>query len=75
MTDEEQVCVRVGRELVRMVCDVTGRESRYGRRTLTFPGGSVEMILTNDPNLATLMELAMNDQYAVEVITPPSQVN
>jgi len=78
MTAEEQACLRLGREVARMIHDVrkaSGSYVSYARRKFTFPGGSVEILLTNDSNLATVMELAVKEGYAVESITPPSERN
>lgn len=78
MTKDDEVCLKLGREVVRMIHDVrkaSGDETGYARRHITFPGGDVHMLIVNDGALANLMEAAADKNYNVISTTPPSKRN
>ncbi len=78
MTRDDEVCLSLGREVVRMIHDlrnVSRGETGYCRRCLTFPGGAVHLLLANDPALADLMEAAARRAYDVITAIPPSQTD
>lgn len=78
MTHDDEVCLKLGREIVRMIHDVrkvTHGETGYARRTFTYPGGEVQLFLANDPKLADLFEQVASGEYNIQSVTPPSQRN
>lgn len=78
MTRDDEVCLKLGREIVRMIRDVrsvAGNETGYARRKFTFPGGGVHVLIANDSELADLMELAASGKYNVQTAVPPSTKN
>lgn len=77
MSHDDEVCLKLGREIVRMIRDlrVAGADAGYGRRKFTFPGGEVHVVIANDAKLADLFEAAASRDYAIETVTPPSQKN
>jgi hypothetical protein len=78
MSHEDQQCLKLGREIVRMIHDVrtvAGTDAGYARRLFTFPGGSVHLLLCNESELADVMERAASGAYVIEEATPPSQKN
>lgn len=79
MTRDDEVCLKLGREVVRMIHDLRKRvpagDTGYGRRKFTFPGGEVQLILAADSELADCMENAAAATYDVQSVTPTSEVN
>ena len=78
MTKDEEQCLKLGQEVVRMIRDlenVTKGETGYARRNLTFPGGKVYMLIANNPKLADSMEAAATTHYNVESVRPPSTMD
>ncbi len=77
MTQDDEVCLKLGREIVRMVHDLRamGDEASYGRRKFTYPGGEFYVILVNQAPVADAMESAVKATYHVKDILPPSQMN
>jgi hypothetical protein len=78
MTPEDQECLKLGRELIRMIGDVYSvRPAAYSRRTFRFEGGAVELFLVKSKRLADLMDAAAERGYDVtEAAAPsPSQTN
>lgn len=82
MTREDEQCLRLGREVVRMLCDVlkvkqqgSVGDTAYARRTITFPGGQFDVFVVTDSSLAAVFENAASQAYEVQTVTPPSQVS
>lgn len=78
MSSEEKACLAMGQELLRMIRDLHSAarsDAGYSRREITFRGGAVILLLANKPELADLMEAAVDARYAVAETTPPSQLN
>lgn len=78
MSHDDEQCMRLGREVVRMVRDLaraTGSDTGYARRGVTFPGGDFQILVVNDPVLADQMEAVADEKYAVQTVTPHSQRN
>lgn len=78
MSRDDEQCLRLGREVVRMIGELrgtAGSDAGYTRRTFTFPGGEVTMFLVVTDELAGLLEAAATKAYDVATVTPPSQVN
>ena len=78
MTHDEEVCLKLGQEVVRMIHDVrrvTQGETGYARRTFTYPGGEVVLLITNDPSLADVWEDAATQRYVIQTAMPPSKQN
>lgn len=78
MTKDDEACLKLGREVSRMIRDVVatpGGDTAYGRRRITFPGGEVHLLIAKDSTLADVMEAAADKMYDVETITPRSQTN
>lgn len=76
MTHDDEVCLKLGREVVRMIHDVrkvSQGDTAYTRRTFTFPGGEVEILIVNDSKLADLFDAAADDRYHVQPVASPSQ--
>jgi len=77
MNHDDEVCLKLGREVVRMIRDIrktAGVGSAYATRKLTFPGGEVYMLLANQKELIDLMHAAAEEKYAITGAIPPSQV-
>jgi len=78
MTREDEVCLKLGREIARMIRElheVAGTDVGFTRRTFTFPGGAVELFLVKERELGDLFEAAAQKHYKVESVTPRSQQN
>ena len=78
MTHDDEVCLKLGREVVRMIHEVrkaTGEDVGYSRRTFTFPGGEVVLLILKDKALADVADAAISGKYKVETVKPPSEVN
>jgi hypothetical protein len=78
LTSADRVCLKMGREIVRMIADLeraAGKDAGYARRTLTYRGGSVELLLVNQKALADLFERAAAREMDVADATPLSQLN
>lgn len=75
MSRDDEQCLKLGREIVRMIADVrkvTQGETGYARRKLTFPGGEVHVLIANDTKLADLFEKAAAASYHIANAIPPS---
>jgi hypothetical protein len=75
MNHDDEVCLRLGREVVRMIHDVrrlAKAETGYARRTITYPGGEVILFVANDPKLADAMEEGPYLNYNVIGVESPS---
>ena len=78
VTRDDETCLKLGREVVRMIHelrDATQGERGYSSRKFTYPGGAVHIFIANDDALAALFDAAAASNYAVESVTPPSQMN
>jgi hypothetical protein len=78
MSHDDEVCLKLGREIVRMIRDLwktPKADVAYGRRHITFTGGEVYVLLANNRGLADTMEKAAAKAYDVKSITPDSQTN
>jgi hypothetical protein len=78
MTRDDETFLKLGKEVVRMIQDlrqVSGGETGYTRRCLTFPGGEVHVILANSPQLTDLFETVVAGEYNVESAIPPSRAD
>jgi hypothetical protein len=78
MTKDDETCLKLGRELVRMIHelqDVSQNDVGYTRRRFTFPGGEVHLCLVKDKSLADLFDAAVASRFNVTDVTPPSQTN
>jgi len=77
MMRDDEVCLKLGREIVRMIRELqkaTNAETGYTRREFTYPGGAVNLLIVNDPKVADVMEAAVQEKYKVEDQVPPSQI-
>jgi hypothetical protein len=77
MSAEDEVCLEMGREVLRMIRDihqVAGGELGFARRRFTFNNGSVELLLVNKSELADRMEAA-TECYDVQSVTLPAEAN
>ena len=77
MTRDDQVCLALGREVVRMIHDVrkvAGPDVGYARRTFSYPGGAVEVFIANGKALADLFEKVASGHYDMQTATPPSEI-
>lgn len=78
MTHDQEVCLKLGGEIVRMIRDlrdVSGPDTGYARRQFTFPGGAVQVLIVKDVALVEVMEDAADKAYHVQSATPPSEKN
>jgi hypothetical protein len=77
MSAEEKQCLELGRMVVGMIRDVCSRgdELAYGRKQVTFPGGSIQLIVANKVELAELFDQVADGIYDMGTAIPPSQVN
>jgi hypothetical protein len=78
MSRDDEECLRLGREIIRMIHDVrkvAKEETGYARRKFTYPGGEVHIIVANDARLADIMDQAASKAFQVTEATPPSAVN
>ncbi len=78
MSDDERRCLKLGQMLVRIIHDVrnqAGKDAGYARREITFPGGQVYLIVSNEEKLADLFDKAVASAYDIANATPGSQVN
>ncbi len=78
MSKDDEVCLELGREMVRMIHEVRNvahGDAGYARRTFSFPGGAVILLLANTSELADLMEEPVRRKYRVKTVTPPSQTS
>jgi hypothetical protein len=76
MTHDDEVCLKLGREVVRMIRDVqttAQADAGFARRRLTFPGGAVHLFVVNDEELADVFERAACDEYSVRTVKPPAR--
>jgi len=78
-TRDDEQCMKLGREIVRMIRDVRkiskGLDAGYARRTFTFPGGEVQILVTDDGKVADSMERGVSKDFAISTATPPSTLN
>lgn len=78
MSDDEKRCLALGQMVVRMIHDVrkqAGSDAGYARRSVTFPGGEVHLIVANDSRLADLFDEATAKAFDVADATPASEIN
>jgi hypothetical protein len=81
MSRDDQQCLNLGREVIRMLRDlkiVAARnpgDTAYAKRTITYPGGSFDLWVVEDPNLSKVLERAATESYRVDTATPPSTLN
>ena len=75
MNADDLQFLKIGREVVRMIYEVravAAEDAGYARRTFTFPGGQVEMLLANNSKVADLMEEAVKTSFYIQSVTPGS---
>ena len=69
MDKHDQACLKLGREVVRMINDLRKRvpagDVGYGRRHIFFPGGDVYLIVASSGELAAAMEAGAAKDFAV----------
>jgi hypothetical protein len=72
----------LGAMVVRAINDLAaaragrGTQPGYTRRTITYPGGSVVMMLCSNAEMADIFEAAALVAYnGVDTITPKSEIN
>ena len=79
MSHDDQVCLKLGREVARMIRElvetVPSTDTGYTRREFTFPGGSVHLFIARNAEVADTFEKAAAEKFTVVDQTPPSQVN
>ena len=78
MTQDDETCLKLGREVVRMIhelLDTAQGEAGYASRKFTFPGGRVHLFIVNSEELRALFDAAAASRYDVKSVTPPSQMN
>lgn len=78
MTREEEQCLALGRRVVRMIRDlataVKHGDCGYALQNVTFPGGSVELIVSTK-EVADLLDDATKKRFDVAEATPASELN
>lgn len=75
---EDEQYRNLGRMVVRMINDVrkvAGGDTGYASRTITFPGGSVQIFVVNDERLADIFDKAAQATHNVADVIPPSERN
>lgn len=78
MTPDDQTCLDLGREIIRLIRELRGvarDETGYTRRTFSFMGGEVYVFIVNDRALANAFDAAAATRYDVKSATPPSEAN
>jgi hypothetical protein len=78
MNHDDEQYLKLGKMVAQMIHDVrkaTGDEIGYGRRSVTFPGGEVQLFVVKGSALALTFEAAAARTYAVESVTPKSQTH
>lgn len=78
MSHDDEQCLKLGREIVRMIRDVqkvSQGEPGYCKRRFTFPDGAVTVFIANNEDLAEVLDKAASRKYAVENAIPPSTLN
>jgi len=78
MSHDDETCLKLGREVVRLIHELLSSakaDTGYTRRTFSFPGGEVYLFIANDPKLADVFDAAAARHFDVANVTPPSQVN
>jgi hypothetical protein len=78
LSHEDEQCMKLGREIVRMIRDLAktaGRERGYALRRFTYPGGEAHIIVANHAEVADVMDKAAAKVFAIAEATPPSEVN
>ena len=78
MKRQDEQCLALGKEIVRMVGDVVSAPATgvaYGRRRFTYPGGEFHLFLCREKQVADALEGAIATIYDVKAIVPPSQVH
>lgn len=78
MTHEDEQCLKLGREILRMVRDLakaSGGEYGYARRRFTYPGGEAHVILANHKQVADVMDAAAAKAFEIANATPHSERN
>ena len=78
LSHNDQEALKLGLEIIAMMSQLTRKvklnETGYVRRTITFPGGSLEMLLSNDPALFDLFEASVEKNYEVATFSPEPPV-
>ena len=78
MSHDDEVCLKLGREIVRMIRDLkksAGDELGYARRVFTYPGGEAHVILANHKTIADLMDQSAQAAHQIVDSVPHSQKN
>jgi hypothetical protein len=79
VTKDEENCLKLGRQVVRMIRDVRAvvetHQTGYARQRITFPGGSINLFVVNDDELADVFDAAAARRYDVKDTAGPSQLN
>ena len=78
MSREEEQMLKLGRMVVRMIHDVrktSAEAASYATHEVTFPGGSVHLVVCSDRDLLAAMERGAAKKFDVGEMTPPSAVN
>ncbi len=78
MNRDDEACLKLGREVVRMINELramTGEDTGYVRREINFLGGSVHLFIAKDSTLADVFDDAAESRFDVQDITPPSQLS
>jgi hypothetical protein len=81
LSREDEQCLRLGREIVRLITDLRsvpaarGTDVAYALRDISFPGGRAYIFVTTDKEVAELFDYAASNRYEVKSATPRSQTN
>lgn len=79
LTKDQEQCLALGKEVVRMINDTRAAVARgdvaYARRNITFPGGSIWLIVPADKQLVDAMEAGVVERYDVATAIPRSETN
>jgi hypothetical protein len=77
MSKEEKTALGLGQMVSRMIADLrkqAGTETGYARRTVTFPGGEIQLFIVNDSRLSDLFDKTADAAYRVVNAVPASQL-
>lgn len=78
MTRDDEICLAVGREMVRLFRELlamTQDDTGYTRRRFTFPEGEAFVFIAKDAKFAAVFDRVADGRYNVETVTPPSQLD
>ena len=78
MSPDDRQYLLLGRMVSAMIYDlakVSSGERGYSQRHITFPGGAVDLVITNSPEVIALFQQAAEETFNVKTVTPPSEVN